>query len=189
MDTPASNAVTLSSPDVTNVTLSRVPSPSHQFVNPYRTPAAVPYRAGQRNTATPPSNTVPANSPNITNFTLPRQSLVPSPHQFVNLHRTPAAVPYRAGFFAGGVQSNAATPFSNAVPANSPNIANFTLPHQPLVPSPSHQLYSSEPTTQAGRYPHMNDGSDVDTADGQLYYHSNVTDYDTAPDTNPGPYA
>ncbi len=99
----------------------------------------------------------------------------------MNLHRTPAAVPYRAGFFAGGVQSNAATPFSNAVPANFPNIANFTLPHQPLVPSPSHQLYSSEPTTQAGRYPHMNDGSDVDTADGQLYYHSNVTDYDTAP--------
>ncbi|PBK58335.1 hypothetical protein ARMSODRAFT_135786 [Armillaria solidipes] len=102
----------------------------------------------------------------------------------VNPYRTPAALPYRAEYFAGGVQSKVATPPSNAVAASSPNIVNLMLSPPPLVPSPSHQLYSSERTIQAdipGRYPHTNDGFYVDAANGQLYDHSNVT-YSTAPD-------
>ncbi|PBK58465.1 hypothetical protein ARMSODRAFT_967698 [Armillaria solidipes] len=109
----------------------------------------------------------------------------------VNPYRVPAALPYRAEFFASGVQSSVATSPSNAIAASSPNIANLTLSPPPLVPSPSHQLYSSEPTIQVdipGHYPNTNDGFYVDTANGHLYDHSNVT-YSTAPDMNAAPYA
>ncbi|KAK0225255.1 hypothetical protein EDD85DRAFT_857125 [Armillaria nabsnona] len=106
----------------------------------------------------------------------------------VNPYRAPAALPYMAEFFAGGVQSNAGTP-SNAVAVISPNIANLMLSPPPLVPSPSHQLYSPEPTADIpGHYPNTNVGFHVDTANGHLYDHSNVT-YSLAPDVNAGSYA
>ncbi|PBK80408.1 hypothetical protein ARMGADRAFT_1171896 [Armillaria gallica] len=109
----------------------------------------------------------------------------------VNPYRVPAALPYRAEFFAGGVRSNVATPPSNAVAASSPNIANLMLSPPPPVPSPSHQLFSSKPTIQGdipGYYPNTNDGLYVDTANEHLYDHSNVT-YNTTPDMSAGPYA
>ncbi|PBK96272.1 hypothetical protein ARMGADRAFT_1076468 [Armillaria gallica] len=108
----------------------------------------------------------------------------------VNPYRTPAALPYIVDFFAGGVQSNAGTP-SNAVAVISPNIASLMLSPPPLVPSPSYQLYSPEPTIQAaipGHYPDTNVGFHVDMANGHLYDQSNVT-YSSAPDMNAGSYA
>ncbi len=106
-------------------------------------------------------------------------------------YRTPAALPYRAEFSAGEVQGNVATPPSNVVVLSSPIIANLMPSLPPLVPSPSHRLYSPEPTIQAdipGYYPNVNDGFYVDTANRHLYDHSNVT-YSTALDMSAGSYA
>ncbi len=87
---------------------------------------------------------------------------------------------------------------SKAMQVLLPMLSRSSLPTlqiscYPLHPSfpPSYQLYSPEPTIQAdipGHYPNTNVGFHVDTANGHLYDHSNVT-YSSAPDMNAGSYA